>query len=231
MATAIIEQTTRGKLADTRVVAGDLHGVFAEVAVDAHERHARAHVLADLGIEGTHDNAIDHVAAQHVDVTALEVRAVAAVTEHQLEAIVGQGTLNDLDKLPVEGVAHKGNDNADEVETAVEHSAGDVVGCVADLLHSTVDVVARLLADVAAVVEHARHGGGRNPCHGGDFLDAGLRRVLRFVRARHSGAPPVVSHIPTVYYPALPCGQIVGQTQNLVIWGSARTSSCSRRRS
>ena len=98
--------------------------------------------------------------------------------------------LDRLHNLSMERAAHKGNNHADKVQAAIEHGTGDIVGRVIDALHRGMDLIAGLLANIAAIIKHARYRSRRNPRHRRNFLDTRLSRILRTsTLASHSTLP------------------------------------------
>lgn len=98
--------------------------------------------------------------------------------------------LNDLNHLGMKRTADIGDDHTDKIQATVEHGTGDIVGRIVDALHRGMDLIAGLLANIAAIIKHARYRSRRNPRHRCNFLDARLSRILRTsALASHSTLP------------------------------------------
>ena len=98
--------------------------------------------------------------------------------------------LDRLHNLSMERAAHKGHDHTAKIQATVEHGTGDIVGRIVDALHRGMDLIAGLLANIAAIIKHARYRSRRNPRHRCNFREARLSRILRTsALASHSTLP------------------------------------------
>ena len=121
---------------------------------------------------GARNDAVDAIADEQREVLALAVRPAHGITDKDSVAGVGEGIL-DLDgQLAEEGQGHGGNNEADRLRALAVQGTSQRVWAVAERLDRVGDVLLSLLREVAAVVEHARHG---RQAHSGQLCDVGQR--------------------------------------------------------
>ena len=172
MAAAALDKRARRHGARLFVCTTHVRDGWAQLAVDRYQGHADRVVLAQTLVVGARNDPVHAIADEQREVLALAVRPAHGITNEDAVAGVGEGVL-DLDgQLAEEGQGHGGNDEANRLRALTVQGASQRVRAVAELLDRVGDVLLCLLREVAAVVEHARHG---RQAHAGQLGDVGQR--------------------------------------------------------
>ena len=189
---AVINQAARSELSDAIAVACNLNRTLAKITIDANQAQTHLGIRLGTNVERINDNAIDHVAAEHLDIGTLAIWSIGTIAQQHLEAVFCKRALDCLHNLSMKRTTHEGDDHANQIKAAIEHGAGDIVRRVVNALHGSVNLIASLLANVTTVIENARHRSRRNPRHRSNFLNTRLASILRTTTlATHKPLSPI----------------------------------------
>ena len=150
--------------------------------------------LAMCGV--VQDEAADALRQQGRDQRLLVLEPMAAVGDHQMQAVGAQHVGDRLDHGGVERVADRRHDQADDVGALGGQAAGDAVGQVAELAHRRLDPAAHLLRHAGGLAQRARHGHGRDAGMAGDVAHLDLAVAAAPGPARPSPARHAMVSIP-----------------------------------
>ena len=156
VAAAAAQQAVGSQRTALHMVGGDIRRLVADVAVNGDDREGQAGIVL-LGQFIVENNcSIDAVVVEELDIVLRRAGAERRVAQENLVSARLEKFLEVGDHLGVIGVGDGRHNDADHAGAALEQIARVFIGVVVELLDGGFDALARLLGDVAAVVENAR---------------------------------------------------------------------------
>ena len=151
-------------------------GVGCPLPLDLHHRHLGGAQHRDArGIDRIgEDHGIDLALDEALDAEALLLAVLVVVEQEGLVAIGERLALHGPRHMGEEGIAGDLDQQMADGQAALgPQTARHDIRAVADRLHRRLDALARLLADIAARRQDARHRGLRDPGFAGDIHERG----------------------------------------------------------
>ena len=155
-----------GHLAATAdIIAGDgAHCIVAHVAVDQHDRPASAGALRGdgRGQGGSRDQHAVDLIGQKLGNERIEIPRMATGEQQRGKPVLLQLEAGGFKHAGIERVGQVGHHDAHHARPPGDQAARDGVGAVAQLLRGLPHLLARLVGDIGALGEGARHRGTRD---------------------------------------------------------------------
>ena len=126
---------------------------------------------------------------EQIEILPLAIRPAHRVAHEDPVAVIRQGILDLGRHLPEEGQGHGRHDDTDRVGGLAVQRSRDLIGPVVELGDRLGDAVLRLLAEVTAVVEHARDRCQGDACDLGDFSEGPLIIISSVYQSKHYPSP------------------------------------------
>ena len=140
------------------MVGGDIRRLVADMAVNRDDREGEAGVVLFGKLIVENNGSVDTIVVEELDIVLRCTGTERCVAQQDLVSACLEEFLKEGNHFGVIGIGDGRHDDADHAGAALEQVARILVGVVVELLDSGLDALARLLGDVAAIVEHARGG-------------------------------------------------------------------------
>ena len=183
MTRAAANQHLRNQPTTLLVVGSDRRNTVSKHAVERDDRTVnRRPIIAGMRGVRTHDDAVHHVPAQHVDILNFAVRLIRGGAQHSAQSLRGERVLQMCGKRCKERVADGGHDDADQIRAIVVQVARKLVRHIIEGLHGLMHTVAHIAGYISGAVHHQRDSAQGHPGLLRHIAHADHDRTLLIVR-------------------------------------------------